>query len=331
MKISVYQLTKCGFYSSNGRKFIKGAISDWYLDFIDWTKTGKKIEDTAMQAPEDSGVLQNYCVSATELHDGFGIVLWNEVPNNKGEVSYIDGRSTVGNPQSQTAGAGVGQIPGWPSYFWILPDEKLIMCLRTKSQTYTNSTGLPQLRWYLQSYLLSKSKYIRSTENGNELESGEKVSFQTKPVKSKRALERIRNACDHIRKMHIRLSAIIGNGADSNFVRFYRSLGDIFGFTVSLPEADKYLTKISTPWTPTTKELNQAIEEWEDPNSIIHKIGVELDSDNKIYWFEDFIPTREYTLPESLELAPCWNEEQLISVAKRVHSTIQELIHEVHS
>ena len=331
MKISLYQITKCGFYMPRSKKPVKGDIKDWYQDFITWTKTEKSIEDTAMAAPENSGVLQNYCVSATSMNNGFGIILWNEVPNNKGEVSYIDKRSAVGDPKSQTAGAGVGQSPGWPSYFWILPAENLILCFRTKAQSFTNSTGLPQLRGYFQSYLLRKSKYVITTENGNELGKNEKVYFQTKPVKSKMALERVRSGCDQITKMHIRLSAIIGNDAEAWYVLFYRALGKAFRTSVSLPQEEYFPIKISTPWTPTNQELDKTIEEWENKDSIIKKIGVEFVSDSKIYWFDDFIPARECDLPENLENIPCWNEEQFINVAQRANSTIRGLVDEVHS
>lgn len=330
MKITLYKITKCGFYGSRGRSFVDGALYDWYTDFIEWTKTGKNIEDTAFLAPEESNVVQSYCVAASRLLNGFGIILWNEIPNDKGEVSFIDGRASVGNPKATSARAGAGQIPGWPAYFWILPDKNLIYCLRTDAQSHTNSIGLPLLRSYLKSYLLGRSRYFVIETGEKVLPSGVNAYFLTRMVKNKKALEKIRKSSEQIQKLHVHLSAIMDNNSISG-TKWYHALAGLLDFPLSVPKEKKIMAKVEMPWTPSLAELDKVVEKWQDDDSPIGRMGVTLDSDKKIYWFDSIVPSKEYELSDDLELSRCWNAEQMQQAVQSAQFVIEELINEVQN
>jgi len=95
------------------------------------------------------------------------LTLWNEVHNHRGQVPTVDGAAKVGTAQASAVGIKAGSIPGYPSYFWIIPQANIYVAIVPGISV---GTGNGNFRKYLEQFLQTFSKHaIISTDEMGEV------------------------------------------------------------------------------------------------------------------------------------------------------------------
>jgi hypothetical protein len=87
-------------------------------------------------------------------------------------VAYINRSAPPGSATASEQALPHGSIAGWPSYYWILPEQNQIVRLQPAGRIRNRGSGLPALRNYLKSYLETYSSFTEITPlNSNDHDS----------------------------------------------------------------------------------------------------------------------------------------------------------------
>lgn len=146
-----YIIEKCGFYKTgeNQPEFVDLKDTFNYLmDFID----GKKISSTkTYEAGAFQNLLPTYCYEILKYEDDFFITTWNEIHNDNGQISSLNGDATAGSEaEIDETRVPEGYIPGYPTYFWINISKNYIISVRPEGMSFNGNPGFVN---YIRSFL----------------------------------------------------------------------------------------------------------------------------------------------------------------------------------
>ena len=163
-----YLVERCGFYKRGESNPAFGNLLTLIEDFEDWTSKSESIGDTKTFSGESLGEIKNvYFMGASKSKSSEDrvIVLWNETLNDSGNVLGISTSKKIGSKTILKTGFDdENAIPGIPSYFWLVPDENLIVSLKFAHSTQ----GKIPFENYLQGFLANFSKN-RVLNSNNEI------------------------------------------------------------------------------------------------------------------------------------------------------------------
>jgi len=134
VKARFLRIEQCGFYLKRSKTLEFGDISSVFDDLLDWSSDIDNIENTKTFEGGELGQIKNvYFLDGykSKKNNDFIIILWNESENDNGRMYGINPNKPVGSRgMVSTEFLEPGTIPGTPSYFWIIPDAKLCVCLK---------------------------------------------------------------------------------------------------------------------------------------------------------------------------------------------------------
>jgi hypothetical protein len=134
VKARFLNIEKCGFYLKRSRTLEFGSITSVFDDLLDWSSEIDNIENTKTFEGGELGQIKNVYFldgyKSTENND-FVLILWNESENSNGKMYGINPSQPVGSRDMlSTEFLDPSAIPGVPSYFWIISDKKLCICMK---------------------------------------------------------------------------------------------------------------------------------------------------------------------------------------------------------
>lgn len=92
------------------------------------------------------------------------IITWNEIPNANSGIAYVDSSaSTDGEISINKSPLKKGAIPGYPSYFWVIPDKNIIASLRI--QDSYSLIGTQNFQYFMKSFLEKFSEPVEPKRN----------------------------------------------------------------------------------------------------------------------------------------------------------------------
>lgn len=325
MKIELHKIADCGFYERGASSPLFGRIDEWLPEFRRWVDDRSNIVATKLS--DDQEV---YCAGSVQSPSGFGLKLWNATPSTDSGVAYIsmadapDGRSLASEQDLPD-----NSIPGWPSFFWILPDAGVVVTLLHAGRIRNRGTAIPQLRDYLSSYMKAVSPYVNREIQRDGRDVQESVihgyqplrggvsrsdlfpRFSTTPVGLPPELDFIRAECMNIRKMVS--SMTITRAVHGEVSMIERMLNAIAWDRFRSPEKDVIRMHWETDWEPSPDELEDTISRYcgrLGRDGCTERVGVKLKSDSRTYWFDSIYAADEVQLPNDLEGALDWNRDQ---------------------
>lgn len=301
IKINLFDLTACGFYSRGYQlEHEFGTLNETLLDLQRWA-ANRKLRSTKTFTPKDgSDLLPVYLFDIKSAEDGSWLVVtWNETQSFDGSVASADGDSPVGAANVELNEIQEGGIPGFPTYFYIIPDAQIIASVRP----YHDSTGLPGLREYMKSYLEFFSKYVHLEEENNNgvtvlypvgyskseeyyFEADElSIKFETKETRNPGRLQYIRDNVEKVSKIIRKMTLDLNHKVKLRF--FQKALQGIGIHRDQQTTDQKIKIKYEIQEKITLDELNDMIEEWENTQDRTYDdYGLVLrGSDQQPFWF----------------------------------------------
>lgn len=161
VNINFYRVTRCGYYAFGENDPAFSSINDVLRQLEEWT-SGSDLSLTKIADP--GGNNQDYPIYLLGIHQSGGdwvFATWNEVPSHETGVASVKLDSKVGTPEVHINGIEPNSIPGYATYFWVIPSMNLMATIR-----FTHLTnGQRQMQNYLGRFMSSYTKYAISGVN----------------------------------------------------------------------------------------------------------------------------------------------------------------------
>ncbi len=142
-----YDINEFGFYRRPEHEPLFGDMHAMLTDIQAWTN-GKQMGLTKTYE-HDGSVLAAYLVDLRRHGDAWLLTLWNETANTDGAVASMSAYAEVGTSDVTMNELPDGDIPGFASYFWFIPEQNVVATLRFQ---HPGAARL-QMRSYIQKFM----------------------------------------------------------------------------------------------------------------------------------------------------------------------------------
>jgi hypothetical protein len=152
--IWLYRVSKCGYYpwrSGSGAAPRFGGLSQTFAQLCTWA-AGKRLGETATFVIDDEDELSSVYFLTSHHHATTGdylMVVWNRLPGNRQNISSVGVSDVVGSATAEITEFDENRIPGYATYFWVMPSANRVATVNLKSL----NKGLPNLSAYVQNFL----------------------------------------------------------------------------------------------------------------------------------------------------------------------------------
>lgn len=157
IQLLCYKIEHFGLYKKlkNGDfSFKTGNISDVLSELKDWVYAQDSVEATKTYDVHEeckSGIEAVYCKgllhSATD--NSYLLTIWNEVPNGGSSMASISRNEPLTQAEVKSISVDPNSIPGFPTYFWFLPDHNIFATVRLDGV----HSGTNEMTYYLKNFL----------------------------------------------------------------------------------------------------------------------------------------------------------------------------------
>lgn len=158
-KIKFFDIKKCGFYLRGNDQIQFSGMSDILQKLNQWARDGREfVNTTTYEADPDNDLRNTYFCNwhKNEINGDSILILWNEVPNDNGVIYGMSPMERPGSTDMLTTGFGsTPAIPGFPSYFWFVPEKNVFATVRFNHSVQ----GKKNLDCFLNGFLANKSPY----------------------------------------------------------------------------------------------------------------------------------------------------------------------------
>lgn len=150
VKIWLYDLSKCGYFPFRGDTPLFGGIAQSFDALTAWT-AGKLLGETSTFTTVDGD--ESGGAYFLDIHKGpngdFLVGLWNRLPGNKNNISSVGIGDVVGSASAEITEIDRNRIPGFATYFWVMPSDQRVACVRVKHDSH----GLANFKRYMGAFL----------------------------------------------------------------------------------------------------------------------------------------------------------------------------------
>lgn len=294
-KINFYRVHKCGYYHRAKDDPEFGRLAPMLAELKAWAFDGKKpLAETCTYELDDEGEnLHTYCFDLEVLGNGDAILTtWNETETLDGGMASVNGSDPAGNATVNTTAVLPGHIPGYPTYFWLIPSQNAFATLRFDQR----ANGHAGLRHLLSEFLAKFTAHVvygKPNDDGEEIIIGYRdkakdnvqkliPSFKSYPEKHPGQLDFLRKNRTKITKI-IRKNVLSPQNQDDR--TFWQKVCKNLGITNSPELAGDLKIKAEFPFTPDKHELQEIIDEWEsETGSKWNDVGFEMSGEDEIKW-----------------------------------------------
>ncbi len=297
VRINFYDVLRCGYYNRGGSEAVIGDCASALADLHRWI-TGDKptIRETQSFTPAvDSEVLPVHCYNIYKpaKRNEFLLTTWNETETGDGVFASVYADQAAGNADVEAQDVPDGTIPGYPAYFWFIPERNIVATIRVDNRL----NGHQGMNLYLRGFLERFSRWVVTEKRqpksltvdiaGYSLSGDSEIlrvrpDFKSAPVKKQGEIRYIRSHWKKIRKMIRTDEYKTGRSKSASFLR--KAL-HAFGLSgdAQVPEDTRYRCEMT--YQPTKDELDEIIQHWEnDHTSRWDDVGFMFSGDGEIKW-----------------------------------------------
>lgn len=152
----LYQVSKCGYYpwrTGGAVVPVFGGLSQTFAQLNTWA-TGKRLGETAtfVSTGAEYDELSNvYFLSSSHnaSNGDYLLAVWNRLPGNRQNIASVGVSDVVGNASAEVKEFDNDRIPGYATYFWIMPTANRVATVNLKNL----NKGLANFSAYIASFL----------------------------------------------------------------------------------------------------------------------------------------------------------------------------------
>jgi hypothetical protein len=310
-RITFYNIDQCGYYKRRCNDPEFGDLSEILNDLWKWVNSnGMKLGQTCTYEIGDySPGYRTFCFDLVKdkATNTYLLTTWNEVPSSANKVASAKSLDPVGQAGINLTELPDDAIPGYGTYFWFLPEKKLL----TTIQFQHNFNGRDNLEVYLQGFLAKFSSYVvmEQSNNGESNILGYRKNCSREPNNSlspkfKSRLYKKAGQIDFIKNNYIRIRKIIRKETINFSVERELALWQTLlkGIGISNPtssdtESERF--KFELNHTPSENELEDIIDSWESNERSLTKwndLGFKLEGETKPRWLSHSLARSEFPL-----------------------------------
>lgn len=325
VSIWLYDIKKCGYYSyrgAEGRAPLFGGIGPTFAALQHWVD-GKLLGQTATYgANEGDEVAEAYLL---DIHDGahgdYLVAIWNRLPGNRHHVSSVAIGDVVGAASAEVTEIDRNRIPGFATYFWVMPAERRVAAIGLKHLSH----GLINFGNYFSGFL----KFInpdhvvlgdpgpndellvegyRSDPAADPYPAGVRPTFNVKSISRGGEIHFLQENVASISKV---MCKTVISTTEPGQRSWLQSMLDISRIgKAPPPNVVDAPIRVEFPISLTLEELNSSIEAWEEDisDSSENDLGFRL-NDGRLKWL------RKSHARTSQRLNVEWVDDELVELA----------------
>lgn len=325
ISIWVYEINRCGYYSyrgAEGRPPLFGGVTTTLAALESWVD-GKLLGQTATYgANEGDEVAESYLLDIHHgAHGDYLVGIWNRLPGNRHHVSSVGIGDVVGAASAEVTEIDRDRIPGFATYFWVIPAENRVAAIGLKHLSH----GLINFGNYLTGFLkfVNPDHVVLGDEGlNNELvingyraapdadvhPVGIRPTFNIKSIPRGGDLDYLRQNVAAISKVMCKTVISTMEPAQRNWLQSMLDVARIA--KAPAPNVLDAPIRVEFPITLTLDELNASILEWEEDisDSSENDLGFRL-NDGQKKWL------RKSHARDNKRLDVEWVDDELINLA----------------
>ena len=273
-KILFYKINSCGYYKHGLQEPEFGSISSVLSDLKNWIHDLTLIQRGTYEVRDGEELEKSYCLNCIQRNNQFLVTMWNQIPTTQNNaVAAISADSTINVTTYSFKEFPKNTIPGYATYFWIIPDKNLLATIRF----HHSKNGHKNFTKYLNEFMAKFSSYVVAEENNEdehnlilgyrETDDDEIQSlnsrFHDSIYKKDGMIEYISQHQNRITKIIRKNRLSITESDDRGF--FTRMMDRVLLQNVN-PESTEVKVKYEVNYTPSQDQLQQIIREWNEKN-----------------------------------------------------------------
>lgn len=305
-KISFFRVDRCGYYRHGESAADFGHLGDVFSQLRDWSAGVELVDTKLAEAGERADQQPVYLAGIHNDRNSFVLATWNEVPSHEAGVASISLSSKVGRPKVSLNALPPNSIPGYATYFWVIPSRNLVATIRFGRPVSGQTAMVGYINRFLQQYTAyaiwdkkgtPDSTVVGFTDKGDGVPLKVRPKFRTsafvKPGLREKIVQDRLSIAKVIRRGHLSTTKQTDRAIFQRFVQFLRSEGP----TSSAVHQSAYL---ELEYTPDERELQAMITAedadldafgWDD-------LGFTFKGEaGKIYWLGRSSAVGDFTLP----------------------------------
>jgi hypothetical protein len=273
--IRFHKVQSCGLYRPRVRAAAIGSFTEIINNIYNWSSTGGRlIQNTCtyeVNEDIDTEFLETYLVNMKHdpISGNYFIAMWNKTHESGDSVYALDPMTTVGNVNERAlhgSNLPAQSIPGYATYFWIIPSENTIATITFG----TPRTGMKSFSYWLESFIKTESRYVRFDDNdqflgyaegSNQPNSELEPRFTRTLHKNPAKRDLIIRSREHIRGVVRRIKLDRAQPAHEGTVDKLLSLIGIVNRNEQMPHEIPLTYELN--YTPSEAELNRIITNYE--------------------------------------------------------------------
>lgn len=166
--LTYFDIDELGFRDDSGTELpLQSAIQD----LVSWVNNQDSIVNTkVIERIQDSQILPVYCHGVIPINRNRTLfTLWNETPTYRGAIASLPMEGRVGLARASKTTVPADSIPGFPSYFMVLNNERQVINIKRENETVGSGKRFAD---YVEKFLRRFSSYVNfgTDENTNIFE-----------------------------------------------------------------------------------------------------------------------------------------------------------------
>ncbi|BBO72699.1 hypothetical protein DSCW_01160 [Desulfosarcina widdelii] len=335
-RITFYEIERCGYYRYNHDEPEFGSVLDVMSQLHDWVKQDDCVlgETCTYKVEEGESVYHTYCfdlVKGNPTND-FLLTTWNEVPSVNGQIAAVNATEHVGAATVNLSEIAEGHIPGYATYFWIIPERKIFatICFHNALNGHQN------FKKYMKEYIAKFTSYVVAEEDedqtniiGYAQNPGEQAqnylpSFNSRLFRLPSKLEYLRNNHQFIKKI-IRKNKL--NPDVQENLSFWEWMLRNIGIADPEPLENEIRIRYEFNRTPSIEELNTIIHQYyEDHDSKWDDVGFHLEGEDAPIWLSHSVAKNKFDLDIEKDNAEIINANSLLAAICQNRQNILNLV-----
>ncbi len=320
-RITFYDIKKAGFYHYGSEAHAFGDIEAVLQDIITEFRDRDFIYTCPYIPKVDTNIMRTFLFDlVASKSGGYVLSIWNETPMFSGGIASVNPTNKVGTLEVNLTEPPEGAVPGYPTYFWFLPEMGKYATLVPEGSIMNGNQGMNK---FMRKFMENFSRYAQKAHldgddsptgntnfgfnvtgyadpNGVSEESPSRVvpHFETHLHRNRGAIEYIRGRRSRIRKVLRRCGV---DYSVPEHTELFRAVANELtgGATDRDASSDVFKINYDINLTPDERELDHMIDQWGHryDSSNEDRVGFEISGEKGVWWLDSSLARDDFELP----------------------------------